>query len=291
MSEGTRIDEPFPRPSSPVLRPIFLSVVIPAYNEARRLPRTLERIAVYLQDAIHRWQVGKDAVEVIVVDDGSTDGTSELARTFSDRLPNLQVLRHSPNRGKGYAVKRGMLAARGQFRLFSDADLSTPIDELEKLLPPLLSGEADVAIASRGLPQSQLLVRQPWAREMLGRLFNLVVQALATPGIWDTQCGFKLFRGEVAERLFALQTLEGFAFDVEVLYLARKFGYRIVEVPVRWLNDPNTKVQTLRHGLQMLRDVLLVRLNDWRGRYAETHLAPSLRVRNKWGEGRGMQDE
>ncbi len=258
--------------------PIFLSIVIPAYNEAKRLPRTLEQIHTYLQEAVHRWQVGREAIEVIVVDDGSTDGTSELAKTFADRLPNLTVLRHLPNRGKGYAVRRGMLAAKGQFRLFSDADLSTPIDELDKLLPFLLSGEADVSIASRGLPQSQLLVRQPWHREMLGRLFNLVVQALATPGIWDTQCGFKLFRGEVAERVFALQTLDGFAFDVEVLYLAGKFGYRIVEVPVRWLNDPNTKVQALRHGFQMLRDLLIVRLNDLRGCYAE-HLTrnPALR--------------
>ncbi len=247
----------------------FLSIVIPAYNEAKRLPRTLERVHAYLQDAVKRWQVEMDDVEVIVVDDGSTDGTSELARTFSDKFPNFQVLRHSPNRGKGYAVKRGMLTARGRFRLFSDADLSTPIDEIDKMLPLLLSGEVDIVIASRGLPQSQLLVRQPWYREMLGRLFNLVVQALATPGIWDTQCGFKLFRGDVAERLFKLQTLDGFAFDVEVLYLARKFRYRIAEVPVRWLNDPNTKVQTLKHGMQMLRDLLVIRLNDLKGRYAE----------------------
>ncbi len=247
----------------------FLSIVIPAYNEAKRLPRTLERVHAYLQDAVKRWQVEMDDVEVIVVDDGSTDGTSELAKTFSDKFPNFQVLRHSPNRGKGYAVKRGMLTARGRFRLFSDADLSTPIDEIDKMLPLLLSGEVDIVIASRGLPQSQLLVRQPWYREMLGRLFNLVVQALATPGIWDTQCGFKLFRGDVAERLFKLQTLDGFAFDVEVLYLARKFRYRIAEVPVRWLNDPNTKVQTLKHGMQMLRDLLVIRLNDLKGRYAE----------------------
>lgn len=247
----------------------FLSIVIPAYNEAKRLPRTLERVHAYLQDAVKRWQVEMDDVEVIVVDDGSTDGTSELARTFSDKFPNFQVLRHSPNRGKGYAVKRGMLTARGRFRLFSDADLSTPIDEIDKMLPLLLSGEVDIVIASRGLPQSQLLVRQPWYREMLGRLFNLVVQALATPGIWDTQCGFKLFRGDVADRLFKLQTLDGFAFDVEVLYLARKFRYRIAEVPVRWLNDPNTKVQTLKHGMQMLRDLLVIRLNDLKGRYAE----------------------
>ncbi|MCX7643222.1 MAG: glycosyltransferase family 2 protein [Armatimonadetes bacterium] len=247
----------------------FLSIVIPAYNEARRLPRTLERIHGYLRGAVKQWHVGIDAIEVIVVDDGSTDGTSELAKTFSDKFPILKVLRHSPNRGKGYAVRRGMLAAKGQFRLFSDADLSTPIDELDKMLPLLLSGEADIAIASRGLPQSQLLVRQPWYREMLGRMFNLVVQVLATPGIWDTQCGFKLFCGDVAERLFKLQTLDGFAFDVEVLYLARKFKYRIAEVPVRWINDPNTKVQTLKHGMQMLRDLIIIRLNDLKGRYAE----------------------
>lgn len=260
-----------PKPNAEALKAQgapFLSIVIPAYNEARRLPKTLERIRAYLRDAVKRWGVEGGLVEIIVVDDGSTDGTREMAKTFADCLPNLRVLHHSPNRGKGYAVKRGMLAAQGRFRLFSDADLSTPIEELDKLLPFLLSGEAEIAIASRGLPQSQLLVRQPWHREMLGRLFNLVVQVVATPGIWDTQCGFKLFYGEVAERLFFLQTLNGFAFDVEVLYLARKFGYRVVEIPVRWLNDPNTKVQTLRHGLQMLRDLLLIRLNDLRGRYA-----------------------
>jgi dolichyl-phosphate beta-glucosyltransferase len=248
---------------------LFLSIVIPAYNEVRRLPRTLVRIGDYLMEAVKQWRVSMEAVEIIVVDDGSTDGTNELARTFSDRFPNFQVLRHSPNRGKGYAVRRGMLEAKGQFRLFTDADLSTPIDELDKMLPLVLSGEADIVIASRGLPQSELIVRQPWHREMLGRLFNLAVQILAMPGIWDTQCGFKLFRGDVADRLFKLQTLDGFAFDVEVLYLARKFRHRIVEIPVRWLNDPNTKVQTLKHGLQMLRDLLVIRLNDLRGRYSE----------------------
>lgn len=247
----------------------FLSIVIPAYNEAKRLPKTLERICDYLQKAIKRWQVGMEAVEIVIVDDGSTDGTSEIAKAYYNRFPNFLVLRHSPNRGKGYAVKRGMLAAKGQFRLFTDADLSTPIDELDKMLPPLFSGEADIVIASRGLPQSELIVRQSWHREMLGRLFNLVVQVLAIPGIWDTQCGFKLFRGDVSERLFKLQTIDGFAFDVEVLYLARKFRYRILEVPVRWLNDPNTKVQTLKHGLQMLRDLLVIRLNDLRGRYSD----------------------
>lgn len=249
----------------------FLSIIIPAYNEARRLPRTLERICYYLREAKKRWQVGMEAIEVIVVDDGSTDGTSEIAGIFSNWFPKFQVLRHSPNRGKGYAVKQGMLAARGLFRLFTDADLSTPIDELDKMLPLVLSGKADIVIASRGLPQSELIVRQPWHREMLGRMFNLVVQVLATPGIWDTQCGFKIFCGDVAGRLFTLQTLDGFAFDVEVLYLARKFRYRVVEVPVRWINDPNTKVQTLKHGLQMLRDLLIVRLNDLRGRYSQIH--------------------
>lgn len=245
----------------------FLSVVIPAYNEAHRLPRTLHRLAEYFREASPRWGVSLDAIEVIVVDDGSDDGTGRVAQAFSDRLPKIRILYNSPNRGKGFAVRYGMLSAQGKFRLFSDADLSTPIEEVEKLLSPVRGEECDIAIASRGLPQSILEVRQPFIREMLGRLFNLVVQALATPGIWDTQCGFKLFRDEVAERLFQTQRLDGFAFDVEVLFLARKFGYRIKEIPVRWRNDPNTKVRTLQDGLKMLWDVLQIRWNDLRGVY------------------------
>jgi len=227
-------------------------VVIPAYNEARRLPPTLERIQRHLAGRSH---------EIIVVDDGSADDTAERARAAG-----AQVLGHGGNRGKGYSVRQGMLAARGARRLMSDADLSTPIEELDRLLARMDEGY-DVVIASRALPGSNVEVRQPWYRENMGRVFNLCVRALALPGLQDTQCGFKLFSAAAAERAFALARLDGFSFDVEALFVARRLGFRIAEVPVTWRNDEATRVDTLKGALAFA-DLARIRLNDWRGAYA-----------------------
>ena len=231
-----------------------VSVVIPAYNEVSRLPRTLERVKHFLSGRPH---------EIVVVDDGSTDGTADAARAVGG--PGLVLLRHEPNRGKGYAVRRGMLAARGARRLMSDADLSTPIEELAKLEAKLDNGY-DVAIGSRALPGAQVEVRQPWYRESMGRLFNVFVRTLAVPGLRDTQCGFKLFSARAADAAFGAARLDGFSFDVESLFIARQLGYRVAEVPVVWRNDAATRVGLLG-GFQAFPDLLRIRLNDWRGYY------------------------
>jgi len=230
-----------------------LSVVIPALNEEDRLPRTLERIASYL---------GRrgGGYEVLVVDDGSHDRTSERAEAAG-----ATVLRNEAKRGKGFAVRRGMLAARGPRRLMTDADLSTPIEELDRLSARMDEGH-DVVVGSRALPGARIEVRQPWYRENTGRLFNLFVRALAVPGVKDTQCGFKLFSAAAARDVFSAARVDGFSFDVEALFLARKKGYRIAEVPVLWRNDAASRVSLLR-GALAFPDLLRIRANDWSGRY------------------------
>lgn len=239
---------------------VYLSLIIPAYNEQARLPATLDRLREYLAAQTYSY-------EVIVVDDGSRDGTRAVIERHATKWEQLRCLPNDRNRGKGYSVKHGVLESRGTDILFSDADLSTPIEESERLLRLIANGECDVAIGSRALPDSDLEVRQPFWREMMGRTFNKIVQRLSVPGISDTQCGFKAFRGDVARKLFALQHIEGFAFDVEVLYLARKFGYRIVEVPIRWVNSPDSRVSGLKHSWHMLAEVLSIRKNERRGLY------------------------
>jgi len=231
----------------------FLSVVIPAYNEAERLPRTLCRLAAFLRD------FGRGH-EVVVVDDGSRDATAEKAREAG-----AVVLRNERNRGKGHAVRRGMLQARGERLLMTDADLSTPIEELPRLLQKIEEGW-DVVIGSRALPGSRIEVHQAWFRENMGRLYNVFVRALALPGLRDTQCGFKLWTAAAARAAFSAARLHGFSFDVEALYLARKRGYRIAEIPVTWRNDAATRVG-LRGGSVAFPDLLKIRLYDWTGRY------------------------
>jgi dolichyl-phosphate beta-glucosyltransferase len=211
-----------------------LSVVVPAYNEAARLPATVARLERYLAERPH---------EILIVDDGSTDGTVEAAQAAA-QAP-LVVLRNEGNRGKGYSVRRGMLAARGARRLMTDADLSTPIEELARLEAGLDAGH-DVAIGSRALPGARLEV--------------------ALPGLRDTQCGFKLFSARAAEAVFAAARLDGFSFDVEALFIARQLGYGIAELPVVWRNDAATRVG-LRGGFQAFPDLLRIRLNGWRGYY------------------------
>jgi dolichyl-phosphate beta-glucosyltransferase len=230
-----------------------LSVVVPALNEEDRLPRTLERIVSHLGRR-------REGYELVVVDDGSRDRTAERAQAAG-----ATVLRNETNRGKGYAVRRGMLAARGARRLMTDADLSTPIEELDRLCARMDEGH-DVVIGSRALPGSRIEVRQPWYRENMGRVFNLFVRALAVPGLTDTQCGFKLFSGPAARDVFSAARLDGFSFDVEVLFLARRKGYRIAEVPVVWRNDAATRVSLLR-GFLAFPDLLRIRANDWTGLY------------------------
>src|SRR6185295_15240604 len=240
---------------------IELSVVIPAYNERRRLPPTLERMIAYLDGRPRPY-------EIIVVDDASSDGTSEVARTLLAPLGERgRVLRREDNRGKGASIRRGMLAARGARVLFSDADMSTPIDEIEKL-ERALAGGAQVAIGSRALQRALVEKPQGWLRDHLGRLFNAVVRLFALRGIADTQCGFKLFTAEVVGPIFSRQRITSFGFDVEVLAIARHLGYGIVEVPVRWINDTESKV-TMLQGARAFLDPLRVRLALALGQYDE----------------------
>jgi dolichyl-phosphate beta-glucosyltransferase len=233
-----------------------LSVVIPAYNEALRLPRTLEKVRAWLE-------ARGGSYELVVVDDGSRDQTSAVAQAAGGE--RLTVLRNEGNRGKGYSVRRGMLAARGSRRLMSDADLSTPIEELPRLWARMDEGW-DVVIASRALPDSRIEVHQPALRETMGRAFNRLVRLAVLPGLGDTQCGFKLFSAPAAQAAFARCRLDGFAFDVEALYLARKHGFRVAELPVVWRNDAATRVGWWR-GFLAFTDLLRIRLNDLRGRY------------------------
>lgn len=241
--------------------PPFLSVVIPCYNEAGRIRSTLERIGAYLAE--RAWDA-----EILVCDDGSTDDTQAVVTECAKRLRvPVRLLGHTPNRGKGYTVREGVLASEGDFVLFSDADLSTPIEELDVFMPLLTSGHYDVVIGSRGLPESRLQLRQPRYRELMGRTFNLLVQAIGLRGFKDTQCGFKLFRREVARRLFSMQTVPGFAFDVEIVLLAVLCGYRVKEQPVTWINSPVSRVSPLWDSFRMLWELTRIRINWLRGKY------------------------
>jgi dolichyl-phosphate beta-glucosyltransferase len=228
-----------------------LSVVVPAYNEEARLPSSLARLEDYLEARGFPF-------ELILVDDGSKDGTLRVMQDAAARRPYVKVASLAQNRGKGRALATGVERSSGELVLVSDADLSTPVDELPKLEARLDDG-ADIAIASRAKRGARIEISQPPHRVLMGKVFNLIVQALLLPGLWDTQCGFKLFRGDLARELFGCMKTDGFGYDVEVLYGARKRRLRIDEVPVRWQHSAPTRVAAFRSSLDMLKDVLKIR--------------------------------
>ena len=235
-----------------------ISIVIPSYNEELRLPVTLEKIAGYLPS------LGGET-EILVVDDGSKDRTAEVAESFRRIFPNLRVISNGVNRGKGFSVRHGMLEARGRAVLFTDADLSAPIEEAPKLLEALKT--YDVAIGSRALDRSLITVHESHFREFAGIVFNTIVRLVLRLPFVDTQCGFKAFRRERCQIIFEQQRIERFGFDPELLYLARHHGLRTVEIPVRWGHSPATKVNMLRDSIQMFFDIFTIRWNSLLGRY------------------------
>jgi len=243
-----------------------LTVVFPAYNEEDRLERTLREAAEYLAARAL-------AAEVIVVDDGSRDGTSALVRRLGRELDlPVRLIRLPRNRGKGYAVRTGVVNAQGRLVLFADADGATPMAELERLEAALDSG-ADVAIGSRALQGSGTRVDARAYRRLIGRAFHFMVQLLAVKGFKDTQCGFKLFRAEAADELFSRMRMDGFSFDVEVLMLAQRSGYRIAEVPINWTHQPGSRVNLVVDSLRMAYDLLVIRSHILGGRYTQRHLS------------------
>lgn len=239
------------------MTPPFLSIVIPAHNEEYRLPPTLQKIVDFLQTQSY-------SAEVVVVENGSQDRTLEIAREFARHAPSLQVVKEVA-RGKGLAVRRGMLEAQGQYRFICDADLSMPIDQVNRFLPPVLP-HADIAIGSREIPGS-MRYHEPAYRHFIGRGFNSIVRWMALPGLQDTQCGFKCFSAQAAKDVFSRQSLTGMSFDVEILFIARQLGYRIHEIPIDWYFDPDSRVRLFQDSLQMFLDLLTIRRNARMGLY------------------------
>jgi len=244
------------------------SIIIPAYNESQRIAATLERIGAYARE--QKWEL-----EVVVVNDGSRDNTVEVVNRIAQSYPFIHVIDNPGNRGKGYSVRNGMLHATGDVLLFTDADLSSPIEEANKLFDAIAAG-ADVAIGSRWLRAELQTQRQPLLRQIYGRLFNLALRIVLRLKFRDTQCGFKAFRGEAAHRIFPLQKIERWGFDPEILYLARKLGYRTVEVPVRWAHSAGTRLHPLRDGMRMVLDVFRIRWNAMNDKYKPQATSPSV---------------
>lgn len=241
------------------MKECFLSIVIPAYNEEKRLLPTLSKICAYLSDQGFPY-------EIIVVDDGSTDNTLQMVRNFASSDNHIVILANGQNKGKGYSVRKGMLHAKGEYVFFTDADLSTPIEEIEKCLPYLTNGY-DVVIGSRSMPGSDITIHQPWYREKMGKIFNFMVNVVLLKGIIDTQCGFKGFKKKAVNTIFNRCSIDGFSFDVEALYLSRKFNFKIREIPIRWENSTLSKVNPIRHSLQMFKDLFRIKIKDLIGSY------------------------
>ncbi len=230
----------------------MISIVIGSFNEENRIGQSLHKVHQFLQSR-------KTDHEIIVVDDGSTDRTTPVVAELAQSIASLRIIRYEKNRGKGFALRTGVLASQGELVLVSDADLSIPIEELDTLLPYL--SEYHVAIGSRALALSNIVVKQPWWRQEMGKTFNRIVKLLIMDDFNDTQCGFKLFRGDVARELFREARIDRFAYDVEILALAIRKGYRVAEVPIQWLNDPASKVNPIRDSLKMLVDLVKIRLS------------------------------
>ncbi|MBN1137340.1 MAG: glycosyltransferase family 2 protein [Anaerolineae bacterium] len=236
---------------------LLVSIIIPAYNEEHRLHASLNRVAAFVQKQSY-------PIEVVVVDDGSQDATPAIAEQFASQYPFISLLR-VPHGGKGSAIRAGVNRGQGQYLVICDADLAVPIEELPKFLPPALDSY-DVAIASREVKGANRF-NEPYYRHLMGRVYNLLVRLMAVPQIQDTQCGFKAFRRDAARELFALQTIDGWGIDVEVLFIAQRFGLKIVEVPVNWYYGKGSKVRPVQDTINMVRDLLRVRRNAGQGRY------------------------
>lgn len=235
------------------------SIVIPAYNEGARLRATLEKILAHMQ--IHNWEA-----EVLVVNDGSTDDTAAIVQNFAGQNPAVRLIQNPGNRGKGYSVRNGMLQANGTIILFSDADLSSPIEEADKLFAAIAAG-ADIAMGSRWMRVELQTQRQPLYRQLYGRIFNLALRLILGLHYRDTQCGFKAFTQRAAHTVFPLQHIERWGFDPEILYLARKFGLKVQEVPVKWAHRDGTRLNPLRDGMRMFLEILKIRWYSFTGKY------------------------
>ncbi|MGB3988381.1 MAG: dolichyl-phosphate beta-glucosyltransferase [Minisyncoccales bacterium] len=240
---------------------MYLSIIIPAYNEEKRLPSTIREISSYLKDKDYSY-------EILVVNDGSTDKTAEVVRGMTTEIKGLKLIDNEENKGKGGVVKQGMLEAKGKYRLFTDADNSTSIDHIERMWP-LFNEGFNIVIGTRDskdAPGAKQAVPQSFIKRSLGNIGNLLIQLIAVPGIWDTQCGFKAFTDQLAESVFPKQKIDRWGFDIEILFLSRMLGYKIGIIPVNWVNDPDSKV-SLKGYLQVFKELFQVRLNQLKGVY------------------------